>query len=194
MPSPCQGVSVMEVKKGLEGLVVDVTRKSLVDGENGKLVICGYDIAELSAKSTFEETIFLVWNERLPVQSELHFLSGRLNAEMQLSDEMVTLLKSFPTGANPMDVLRTALSAYPVYHAHRPQSQREYLHRPRCRVHSGVPLRSGDFGHRGPEGPAARRCEREGPEGAAGHLGRREPGLSPARGAEGGRQHPPRGG
>ena len=118
MPSPCQGVSVMEVKKGLEGLVVDVTRKSLVDGENGKLVICGYDIAELSAKSTFEETIFLVWNERLPVQSELHFLSGRLNAEMQLSDEMVTLLKSFPTGANPMDVLRTALSAYPVYHGH----------------------------------------------------------------------------
>ena len=59
---PLLGVSVMDVKKGLEGLVVDVTRKSLVDGENGKLVICGYDIAELSAKSTFEETIFLVWN------------------------------------------------------------------------------------------------------------------------------------
>ena len=118
---PLLGVSVMDVKKGLEGLVVDVTRKSLVDGENGKLVICGYDIAELCEKSTFEESIFLVWNERLPTKSELDSLSQRLTAEMQLSPPMVGLLESFPVNANPMDVLRTALSAYAVFHIPPPK-------------------------------------------------------------------------
>ena len=55
--------------KGLEGVVACTTAISFIVGNT--LNYRGYTIEDLSAHSTFEEVIFLLWNYRLPNKSEL---------------------------------------------------------------------------------------------------------------------------
>jgi len=52
--------------KGLEGVVAAETRMSFIDGEKGILEYVGIPIDDLARNSTFEETVFLLWNTRLP--------------------------------------------------------------------------------------------------------------------------------
>ena len=54
------------VNSGLEGIIAATTRLSDVDGERGELTIAGYDVAELAAEATFEETTWLLWHGELP--------------------------------------------------------------------------------------------------------------------------------
>ena len=51
---------------GLEGVVAATTQLSHVDGERGELVIAGYQVDELAAHATFEETTWLLWHGDLP--------------------------------------------------------------------------------------------------------------------------------
>ena len=44
----------IEVAHGLKGVVSHATQLSEVDGQAGRLVICGYDIHELAGKVSFE--------------------------------------------------------------------------------------------------------------------------------------------
>ena len=57
--------------KGLEGVVAAQTRISDVDGQQGKLFYAGYDIADLAAHATFEETIHLLHHLELPTAAQL---------------------------------------------------------------------------------------------------------------------------
>jgi citrate synthase len=57
--------------KGLEGIVASETNISFIDGVKGVLEYVGIPIGELASKSTFEETVFLLWNQRLPKADEL---------------------------------------------------------------------------------------------------------------------------
>jgi citrate synthase len=52
----------MNANKGLEGVVAAETALSLVDGEQGELVIAGFPVAELALNATFEETVSLLWS------------------------------------------------------------------------------------------------------------------------------------
>ncbi len=99
-----------ELKKGLEGVVVADTRLSKVFGDIGKLIYVGYDIRDLAAHASFEEVVFLLWYGKLPTQTQLAQLQERLHAEAALHPSILQALKSYPTGAHPMAVLRTAVS------------------------------------------------------------------------------------
>lgn len=57
--------------KGLEGVVVTRTEISQIDGEKGKLVIRGYDVAELASRLSFEEVAYLLWYGNLPSAKKL---------------------------------------------------------------------------------------------------------------------------
>jgi len=46
--------------KGLEGVVAATTTLSLVDGTAGRLIYHGYEIGDLVAHATFEETAYLL--------------------------------------------------------------------------------------------------------------------------------------
>ena len=67
-------------KAGLEGIVAASSTVSYIDGNIGKLVYCGYNIHELAEHSTFEEVIYLLWNSKLPTQSELDELKAQFVA------------------------------------------------------------------------------------------------------------------
>jgi citrate synthase len=56
---------------GLQGVVAARTRLSRVDGRKGELVLAGYPLEEIAGRATFEEMVFLLWNDRLPNAREL---------------------------------------------------------------------------------------------------------------------------
>lgn len=101
--------------KGLEGIVANTTRLSDVIGDKGQLIYCGYDINELAGKVSYEEVVFLLWNNRLPTRAELQDCKATLGSQRQLPDGVIQLLKAAPPDANPMDVMRTAISMLGMY-------------------------------------------------------------------------------
>ena len=56
--------------RGLEGVVAAETRLCDLDGAHGRLAYCGYDIAELASRATFEEVAYLLWHGELPRAGE----------------------------------------------------------------------------------------------------------------------------
>jgi citrate synthase len=97
------------VNTGLEGIVAATTRLSDVDGERGELTIAGYDVAELAAQATFEETTWLLWHGDLPSGRQLEAFRSELAAKRGLPPTTVALLRECATARiEPMDALRIA--------------------------------------------------------------------------------------
>jgi citrate synthase len=97
--------------EGLEGVVAASTALSHVFGEEGRLVYRGYDIHELANNATFEEVAYLLWVGHLPTQRELDDFQAKLDASRSLPDAAIEVLRQMPATAQPMDVLRTGISA-----------------------------------------------------------------------------------
>ena len=110
-------MSTSNAGKGLEGIVAANSGICWIDGDAGILSYRGIDIHELAVHSTFEETTFLLWNGRLPKASELLEFSTELAHSRVLDERILSLLKTFPTSATPMEILRTAVSALSFYDA-----------------------------------------------------------------------------
>lgn len=101
--------------KGLEGVVAAQTALSLVDGQESKLYYRGIPVHELSENSTYEETVWLLWNGRLPKKSELSDFKKKLARERKVDSKVLRILKTIPKDAHPMGVLRTMVSAYGLF-------------------------------------------------------------------------------
>ncbi len=103
------------VSRGLEGVVANSTRLSDVVGDKGQLVYLGYDINELAGKVSFKEVVYLLWKGKLPNRRELDEFMRALRAERQLPGGVIDFIKSAPKTADPMDVMRTAVSMLGLY-------------------------------------------------------------------------------
>ena len=112
-----KNMSTAVASKGLEGIVAANSGICWIDGDAGVLAYRGIDIHELAENSTFEETTYLLWNGHLPNQLALREFSSQLALARSLDKRIVELMKSFPTSATPMEVLRTAVSALSFYDA-----------------------------------------------------------------------------
>jgi citrate synthase len=100
---------------GLRGVVAASSSIGDVNGEQGILIYQGYDIHDLAEHSTFEEVVFLLWNGRLPKREELDALKREIGECYEVPNQIVDLIRSFPKGVDPMDTLRTAVSALGMY-------------------------------------------------------------------------------
>lgn len=105
----------MTVSRGLEGVVANSTRLSDVIGDKGQLIYCGYDINELAGKVSYKEVVYLLWHNKLPNRRELDTFMRELRGERQLPEPVIDFLKSAPRDAEPMDVMRTAISMLGLY-------------------------------------------------------------------------------
>src|SRR5438034_611820 len=107
------------VSSGLRGVVAATTSIGDVNGEQGELIYQGINIHDLATKSTFEEVVFLLWNGRLPKRAELDQLKKSLAASYELPGEIIELIKGMaervPKAADPMDRLRTIVSALGMF-------------------------------------------------------------------------------
>ncbi|MDX2130462.1 MAG: citrate/2-methylcitrate synthase [Planctomycetota bacterium] len=103
--------------KGLEGVIAAETKLSFIDGEKGVLEYIGIPIGELAEKSTFEETVFFLWNGRLPTRSELAEFTGAIRARYEIPQGVEAFLKNIPPAAEPMHAIRTLVSSLGLHDA-----------------------------------------------------------------------------
>ncbi len=91
---------------GLEGAIACETRVGYVNGAKGWLVYRGYDIFDLCAHATYEETAYLLLNGRLPTPGQLKRFKARLTDYARIT-ETQRLLMSYPIEEmHPMAALR----------------------------------------------------------------------------------------
>ena len=101
-------------KKGLEDIVAATSSICFIDGVQGRLIYCGYDIHDL-VNATFEEIAYLLYFGRLPNVRELEEFKVDLAAKRRLPKEVLEFLKTVPSNVTPMEALRTAVSELGLY-------------------------------------------------------------------------------
>ncbi|MFT4167128.1 MAG: bifunctional 2-methylcitrate synthase/citrate synthase [Microlunatus sp.] len=99
-----------DIKKGLAGVTVDYTAVSKVNPETNSLLYRGYPVQELAATQPFEAVAYLLWHGDLPTDDELAALRAIERAHRALTPEVKAAIDLLPTGAHPMDEVRTAVS------------------------------------------------------------------------------------
>ncbi|MGB6223725.1 citrate/2-methylcitrate synthase [Haloferula sp.] len=104
-----------EYSKGLEGVIANESALSNVEGKDGRLSYLGYHIDDLVENCCYEEIIYLLHNGKLPTQNELVEFERKIREDRTLPQGVVDFLKAAPKDANPMDVLRTAVSMLGLY-------------------------------------------------------------------------------
>jgi citrate synthase len=103
---------VAEFSPGLEGVVAAETSISEVDGANGRLIYRGgYLIEDIVPVVSYEEVAYLLWHGELPNEKELDALRQQLGKGRALNDAGRGSLISLDPAVDPMDVLRTVVSA-----------------------------------------------------------------------------------
>src|SRR3989449_9347670 len=107
IPPPATSVPT----KGLEGIVATESAVCTVFGDEGRLIYRGYDIHDLADHSTFEETAYLLLNGELPTRAQLKTFTGQIKVSQKVDRVVHRVIKDAPVSADPMHVLRTAVSA-----------------------------------------------------------------------------------
>jgi citrate synthase len=103
---------VTEFSPGLEGVVAAQTAISEVDGANGRLIYRGgYLIEDLAPVVSFEEVAYLLWQGELPSKPQLDALCEQMAARRNLNSAAHGALMATDPTTDPMDVLRTVVSA-----------------------------------------------------------------------------------
>ncbi|HEY9722689.1 MAG TPA: citrate synthase [Oscillatoriaceae cyanobacterium] len=100
--------------KGLEDVVVGPSSiSSIIDDV---LTYRGYSIDDLTENAiNFEEVVYLLWYAKLPSRAELDTFMKEVREGSTIPSQVMDLVRGFPKTANPMDVLRTAVSALGMY-------------------------------------------------------------------------------
>jgi len=98
-----------KVYKGLDGVCVDETRLSKVDGVQGQLTYLGYNIDQL-AECTFEEVAYLFLNNCLPNKEKLENFKSNLKNSLSVDDSILDYISKNSKNENPMSLLRTSIS------------------------------------------------------------------------------------
>ncbi len=124
---------------GLRGVVAASSSIGDVDGVNGVLIYEGYDIHDLARNSTFEEIVYLLWHGQLPKREELDALRKQFAECYELPAAILDLMRGFPRDAEPMDVLRTAVSALDFYDKGAHDTSREASLKTAARLVAQIP-------------------------------------------------------
>lgn len=103
------------VHYGLEGVYFTNSGISKVDGVNGKLCYRGYAIEDIAKYSSFEETCYLLLNDRLPNEKELSEFSKALAAERDLPDFILEIISKLSGKEKQMHILSASLSALSAF-------------------------------------------------------------------------------
>jgi len=98
------------VHRGLEGVYIERSTITNIDGERGVLEHRGYNIHDLVEQSSFEETAWLLLNGELPDAPTLAAFQEDLRLHRELPVASVDLVRML-AHAHPMEVLRTGISA-----------------------------------------------------------------------------------
>ncbi|MAU09895.1 MAG: citrate synthase/methylcitrate synthase [Anaerolineaceae bacterium] len=97
------------MRPGLEGVIASETRLSKPNGQVGELFIAGFRLEDIAPYATFEEMLYLLWNDALPTSAQLAEFSEALASKRQLPPIAYDILQSAADKTLPvMDALRMA--------------------------------------------------------------------------------------
>jgi 2-methylcitrate synthase/citrate synthase II len=99
-----------EIRKGLVGVVADVSAVSKVMPETNSLTYRGYAVQELCELCSFEEVAYLLWHGELPTAGELAAFRKEEASNRAISPALHRVIREFPKEGHPMDAIRTAVS------------------------------------------------------------------------------------
>lgn len=96
---------------GLANVVAAQTRLSSVNGLEGELIIAGFPLQEIASQATFEEMVYLLWNDALPTAAELNEFRQALATQRLLPNATVEVLReAIEYQLPPMDALLVGAS------------------------------------------------------------------------------------
>jgi 2-methylcitrate synthase len=96
--------------RGLEGVVAAETRLCDLDGQNGRLAYCGYNIDDLARRASFEEVAYLLWHGELPARAELDRFTTELVVARPVPPDLIKAFALMPRDTDPMRVLQSAVA------------------------------------------------------------------------------------
>ena len=102
--------SDISLNRGLQGIYLDRTNTTFIDGKEGVLEYSGYNIHDLAENSTFEETSYLLMYGNLPNTTQLEEFDKSLKSYRKLPQKTYDII-DIVKDSHPMDVLRTAISS-----------------------------------------------------------------------------------
>lgn len=128
----------MTQTRGLEGVVATTSGiSSIIDDV---LTYRGYNIDDLAEHSSFEEVIYLLWNGKLPDQSELDKFKKQLEAEAEVPQAVFDQMKVYPIKeVHPMAALRTAVSTLGLFDDEADEMNEEANYRKAVRLQAKIP-------------------------------------------------------
>jgi 2-methylcitrate synthase len=100
----------MNVKKGLEGVVMDTSSISKVNADTNSLLYRGYPVQDLAENCSFEEVAYLLYTGELPTQKQLAEFTSMERGYRDITKENLAVIKSLPKKCHPMDSIRTGVS------------------------------------------------------------------------------------
>ncbi|MBM7554987.1 citrate synthase [Thalassobacillus pellis] len=128
----------MAATKGLEGIVA--TQSSISSIIDDQLTYVGYDIDDLAENSSFEEVIYLLWNQKLPNEEELKNFKEDLVSNMEIPNEIIEHLKSYDLSTvHPMAALRTVVSMLGLYDSEADEMNEDANKRKAVRLQAKIP-------------------------------------------------------
>jgi citrate synthase len=93
----------------LADVVAAQTRLSAVNGLEGELIIAGFPVEQIASRATFEEMVYLLWNDALPTVAQLAEFQQTLAAQRTLPATTVDVLRAAADQHLPiMDALSLA--------------------------------------------------------------------------------------
>jgi citrate synthase len=87
-----------------------------LDGENGILRYRGYSIEDLTAKSSFLETAYLLIYGDLPTESEFSGFKEEITHHTLVHEDIKKILDGFPSSAHPMGVLSSLVCSLTAFY------------------------------------------------------------------------------
>jgi citrate synthase len=101
----------VKIENGLKDVYVNKTNLSDVNGTDGILTICGYDITELAFNASFEEAAFLLLNNKIGTEEEIQLFKNKLSKYRELTDLTIETIKQMvKNNISAFETLQVALS------------------------------------------------------------------------------------
>ena len=125
--------------RGLEGVVAAETRLCDLDGKNGRLAYCGFDIDDLARRATYEEVAYLLWYGELPTRPQLDQFSAELIAARPVPPELIQAFGLMPRRTDPMRSLQAAVAMLGMHDADATDNSRAANRRKAARLTSQIP-------------------------------------------------------
>jgi 2-methylcitrate synthase len=100
----------MNVKKGLEGAVIDTSSVSKVNPDTNSLIYRGYPVQQLAENCRFEEVAYLLYKGELPNEKELKEFEVLERSYREISSNNLKVIQLLPKKCHPMDSIRTGVS------------------------------------------------------------------------------------